>query len=419
MHYWPIKSLFLVGLLLYTVTARSEPEEPPGPKHQDNIEWSLNSSPNDVNQLLSSLEKENESLIAQTEFTPFFRRVEQHMKHVNQKTGLNIGMDYVPLYEHAMETSEKQNASGGELHLFGKWNFLNKNPRSPMIGFKIEEKHRYTQIYPGQLAEQFDSIIKTVSGYEQLNTAITELWLQSFLIKDIIAFRLGKLELTSIMNSYAFDSRRFYFLSDVFSSSPAINRPQKGLGLITAFKITRHVYLGAGITDLNGTEDSSGFSTLHHGEFIKALELGYRDKIVNPQSDNYHVFVWQSDAQKAMGIPSDHGFSFVLQKNFANRFIPFFKANFNSGRVKDIKQLYTSGFGYHYPFNGKFGLLGFAVGYAALSDKQSGHQVILESFYRIQLTPFSQLTPDIQMIYTPIPSRWVPVINLRFRTALG
>lgn len=61
-------------------------------------------------------------------------------------------------------------------------------------------------------------------------------------------------------------------------------------------------------------------------------------------------------------------------------------------------------------------LTGLAGGYAVLADKQLGKQFILESFYKIQLTLFPQLTPDFQLIYTPIISQWIPVINLRFRT---
>lgn len=403
---------FLLGvLLIHTTMAHCETTG-------NNAEGALNSSPNDISQLLASLENEKESLISQTPFTPLFKKVKNYFEQINNMTRINMGMDYIPLYEHAVQNIGKQNAAGGELHLFGRWSILKDKPHSPFIGFKLEEKHKYTETYPGQLAEQFYSTIKTVSGYEQLDPALTELWLQSYLITNRMAFRIGKVDLTSIMNSYAFDSRRFYFLSDVFTSAPAINKPSKSLGLIAALKIISHVYLAAGIANLNGGDDSASFNTLNRGEYIKAIEFGYRDKVVNPQSDNYHVFLWESDAQKELNLPRDYGFSFVLQKNFASRFIPFVKANFNSGKVKEIKQLYTSGFGYHYPFNGKFGLLGFAAGYAILANKQLGNQVILESFYRVQLTPFSQLTPDFELIYTPLISQWVPVANLRYRIAI-
>lgn len=407
--------LFFTMAMLFPVFAQSASSNS---INTGSAESALNSSPNDVSQLLSTLKEENNSIITQTPLTPFFKKWERAAQQLDQKTGLNLGLDYVPLLEHAYQTLGRQNASGGELQLFGKWSLLKEKKHSPLIGFKIEDKHRYSPIYPSQLAEQFDSIIKTVSGYKLLNPSVTELWFQSALINNSMAFRIGKIDLTSVMNSYAFDSRRFFFLSDAFSSTPAIDKPTKGLGVIAGIKIAQHFYLSSGINDLNGEDDNTGFNTLHRSEFIKAIEFGYRDKVINPQSDNYHVFLWQSDAQQAIGKPSDHGYSVVLQKNIANRFIPFFKANINSGRVKDIKQLYTSGFGYHYPFNEKYGLLGLAAGYAVLSDKQLGHQIIVESFYRIQLTPDTQITPDVQMIYTANPSHWVPVMNLRFRTAI-
>lgn len=396
---------------------------------QSDVEWQLNSSPKDINQLLSALERENKSLIEKTPLTPVFDKIEKIIDELSEQSGLDLGSAYIPLYQHA-DHSKIENAQAAEAEIFGRWHIFGEKNKSPMIGFKIEQKHRSTQIFPSKLAEQFNSIIKTVSGYEQLRLSITELWLQTSIIPNIMAIRIGKINLSSVMNSYAFDSRQFYFLSDVFSSEPAINKPQKGLGAITAIRLSKHYYVSAGIMDLNGQEGSSGFRTLHRGEFIKAIEFGYRDRIITPQSDNYHIFFWQSDAQKSLGIPSDSGWSLVLQKNFYYRFIPFFKMNLNGGQSKDIKQLYIAGFGFHYPFNGEFGLLGFALGYAVLSDKTLGHQFILESFYRIQLTKYSQLTPDIQFIRTPHNiafneqpcnfniNRWVPVFSLRYRIAV-
>ncbi len=380
----------------------------------------LATSSKDVNQLVSLSEQQRNSLIQNTPFDPFFTKIHQTINKLDETTGVKVGFDYVPLYQHARHSPVKENASGGEAQLFGRWKICKEAKQSPTIGFKVEQRHRFTELYPSQLASQFNSEIKTVSGYEQLEVSITELWLQSVLIDKFMALRAGKLDMTSIMNTYAFDSRQFHFLSDVFSSEPAVNRPSKGLGAMLALKLDSHVYMGAGIIDLNGELSTSGFNTLHLDQFTKAFEIGYREKILDPNSDNYHFFLWHSDAQDQFGRPSDHGWSIVLQKNFNEKFIPFFKTNLNTGRVKNIKELYLLGFGYQYPFGQKYSLFGLAAGKAVLSDlseKDKGHQAIVESFYRIQLLPFTQLTSDVQLLRNPT-NDWTSVFNLRLRFAI-
>lgn len=381
----------------------------------------LNSSPNDVEQLLKTLRNENQALLPSTPLTPYFNYFKTYIHKLNDKTGLNLGMAYTPLYQHAVLSYERQNAGGGEFEIFGQYKLNKDQSKSPSIGFTIEDKHRYTFIPPHYLNTQFNSTIRTVSGYAPFKAAITQLWFQTSIIKNVLAIRVGKIDLTSIMNSYAFESRRFFFLSNVFSSHPAVAKPENGLGAIVGLKLSPHLYIAGGIADANGKDTTSGFNTIKYGQYFSSLEIGYRQNIIDPQSDNYHIFLWQVAARPQENLKSDNGVSIVLQKLVSLRFIPFIKADLNTGRVQKIKKLLTAGFGYHYPLNQPYGLLGLATGFAELSDRANGHQFIFETFYRVQLTPDSQLTPDIQIIKTiPIQAKakWIPVASIRYRATI-
>jgi hypothetical protein len=421
--------LLIMGLMLscaFGETSHGGSRSKPPPT------FGFSTSPNDVNQMLSSLERENESLIPSTLLTPFFKQLEHDIEMNTKKTGLNFGVEYIPLTQHSHFGMPHENAGGAELEVFGRYHPMGHDVMDTTIGFKLEQENRIAKIPPGEFYQQLNSIIATTSGFEKLKAALTELWYEQVIIKDRLIMRAGKINITSVMNNYGFESRKFYFLSDVFTSYPATDEPRRSLGAIVAVKLMPHIYVSGAVGDANGEKETSGFNTIGKGQLFSAIELGYRHIISSPSSDNYHIFIWHTAARPQRGLPSESGYSLVLQKNFAFRFIPFTKFDRNQGKSQAFKQVWIGGFVYHYPFGEKVGLLGVGVGQAKLNKFeleaepeelfQGGHQTIVEVFYRIQFSPYTQITPDVQLIKTITtehrPSKWAPVISLRVRTAV-
>lgn len=379
----------------------------------------LSASPDDVTQLLSTLEKEDRSLIVKTPFSSFLKKLE-HEKKAQEQYGVNWGMSYIPLMEHSASGHPKENASGAAYQFFGSYKPKLMQQFKTTLGLKLEDNHRYSDIAPGDFAQEIHSAILTVSSYRPYPVAVTELWLQQSPIPGVLAYRLGKIDVTTIMNSYAFDSRQFYFLNDAFSNHPATAVPTKALGGVLGIALGKHLYTAVGVVDANGQDTTSGFSLVHTGKLFTALEVGYREVITNPQSDNYHFFLWHVPAQPDTQQLSDQGLSLVLQKNLFNKFIPFIKLDWSKGRVATFNKLFITGFGLQHPFNGSTGLWGLGAGYVHVAQR-AVHQAILETFYRVQLTPNSQLTPNIQFIKTLPVHEHQPtatVYNLRYRIAI-
>lgn len=389
------------------------------PTTENPIANELSTSPDDVTQLLSTLKQDNKSLIEKTPVDQFLKQIDK-IKKLHKRYGLDWGMSYIPLLEHSSFSHNKENASGGAYQFFSNYRPQRFQASKTLFGLKIETNQRFTEISPGNFADELNSAILTVSGYRPYPPAITELWIQQSILPNIMAYRLGKIDLTSIMNSYAFDSRQFYFLSNVFSRHPATAVPTKALGAVLGIALGSHFYTALGTVDANGEDNAADFAVFRKGKLFTALELGYRDIITNPQSDNYHLFLWHVDAQPEKQQLSDQGLSVVLQKNLFNQFIPFVKLDWSKGRVATFNKLFITGFGLQHPFFGSIGLWGLGLGYAELAENQD-HQGILETFYRIQLTPHSQLTPNIQWIKTLPFNETTPiatVFNLRYRIAV-
>ncbi len=385
----------------------------------NSISNELSSSPDDVTQLLSTLKQENNSLIPTTPLSSSLKKLEQEKKRQKEKYNVDWGMNYIPLWEYSSSGYPSENASGSTYQFFGTYKLKAFQQLKTTLGLKVEGNHRYSDVAPGNFAEEINSAILTTSGYRPYPLAVTELWVQQSLIPNVLAYRLGKIDLTSIMNSYAFDSRQFYFLSNVFTKHPATAVPSKSPGVVLGAALGTHFYTALGAVGLDGKDTTSGFSSFDQGKFFTALEVGYRDIITNPQSDNYHIFLWHVPDQPEKQQLSDQGISVVLQKNLFNKFIPFVKLDWSRGRVATFNKLFIAGFGLQHPFYGSIGLWGLGMGYAQLAEDAT-NQTILESFYRVQLTRHSQLTPNIQFIKTlpvnghqPIATVW----NLRYRIA--
>lgn len=385
------------------------------------ISSQLNASPNDVNQLLSFLQQEKYSLIRHTPLTPYLDQYEARIKELKNKYGIDFGMNYIPLVEYSGAGNPHDNASGENFEFFGR--FMPKSLQSSKTTFaiKVDETQSYTEITPGAFSRQINTIIRTTSGYIPYNLAVTELWVEQSVIRNLVTYRLGKINISNVMNTYAFSSRRFYFLSNVFSSHPSTAVPTDSLGAVVGISLTQHLYTAVGLLDAEGRLNTSGFSTVFKGHYFTSVEVGYRDIIVNPQSDNYHVFLWHVDARPELARPSGEGLSIVLQKNFKSQFIPFIKLDWNKNNAALFNKLFISGFGLEHPFHEQFGLLGLATGFAELSERKGVNQWIVEAFYRMQLTRYSQLTPDMELIH-PLPLNnthgVVAVFNLRYRIAV-
>jgi porin len=380
----------------------------------------LNISPNDINQLLQDLEEKRVALIEKTAFSPYFDYWNSVSQLVEEKTGVSIGFAYTALYQQAQYAFPKKHASGGDFDFFGRWMYLDRDVQQSLVGFRVEQRHNFAQIAPGDLHLFIGSVANTTQAFNTYDGALVELWWEQLLPKNRAGFRIGKIDITSVMNNYAFESQNFYFLNNVFTGHPGWAEPANGLGAAFGFGLTEHLYSGFGLVDANGSNTTSGFNTFGKGEYFTGFEFGYRTQIRSPDGDNFHVFLWHSDKRRDLNIPSDQGISMTLQKNIKDKYLPFFRIDTNKGRASEFKRLLISGIGISSLFGKAYGLLGAAIAYGVPTDHKHGDETIVELFYRIQLTPYSQLTPDIQLIkLKPIDaySKWDCVASLRIRVA--
>jgi porin len=81
----------------------------------------------------------------------------------------------------------------------------------------------------------------------------------------------------------------------------------------------------------------------------------------------------------------------------------------------------TAGIGLRGIFGNRDDLTGVAVAWGQPEDRSLRNQYVAEVFYRVQLTEYIQVTPDLQLIVEPSKNRendTIGVLGLRIRIIL-
>ena len=380
----------------------------------------LNLSPNELSKVLEEMKQKKPSLLEKTPDTDLLAYWKAFHQQIKEKTGISLGVAFTGLSQYSPGVRPQDNASGSDLDLLGKWTSASFWGGVSNIGFHLERRNKFTTLAPASFNKNIGSVIKTTQGFNQFNPALVELWWQHVFPTKKSSFRVGKIDIMSLMNTYAFKSQKLFFINQAFTGYPAVSRPSKALGGAASLALTDHYYVGYGLVDANGTNITSGFNTFGKGQYFQGVELGYLEKIDNQTGNNYHVFLWHMAARPQINMASDQGASIVLQHKLSNKLTPFFKWNLSRGTAANYKYLYTAGIGIDKPFEQVYSLSGIAVAYGKPANSLRGYETVVEGFYRIQLSPFIQLTPDIQLIKfkpTNSTSKLGAVFNLRWRLA--
>ena len=323
--------------------------------------------------------------------------------NLNNKLGLNIALAYTSLYQYATDTKGTNDGAGGDLDIFGTWSLWNRESKHPSsIGFQTEYRHRYTSITPADLSTKTGSLWKTIRGFNRVEFSLVEIWLEQQILKDILSFRIGKVNVKNHFNNYKFQSSNRYFFNSAFSDSPAIAFPPNAGGIVLGFKPSDKAYMTAGIFDADGTKESldNTFVFDAHNYFY-ALEFGVKPEFNNFGKGTYSLTLWHREERDEDDSASDEGIALSFEQELTDKVIPFVRYSCSDGDATEIQQLITAGVGFVDIFDRENDVAGIGLAWGAPSDKSLRDQYTMESFYRFQAGKNLQITPGFQFIVNP------------------
>ena len=412
--FWSITivlALLQLGQPASAQTAEPEPES-----------IGFDNSPDDVDNQLAESDKRFDALFPVGPLDPLHRQWEDATRQLEQTLGLELGLNYTVLYQDADAAlpGRPSEAAVGDLDFFGRWNLVNRNgPWPGALVFFTENRHRFTDIPPSALGRAIGSLWGTTNAFSEQDYALTQIFWEQGSREDRVVSRIGKIDPQAIYDQSRFISTNEAFFNQAFSATLAMPIPTTGLGAAVAISPFTNTYVVGGVHDANG--DRTSFGAIDRGELFAAVELGAAPGHGKPGAGLYHVTLWHSDAREVAGIPSGRGIALTLQQEFGpgGNFVPFFRYSYGDGGATRVRQAIATGFGIEQPFGQDNDLIGVAFSWGQPSDRALRDQYVMEAFYRVQITPHTNLTPDLQLIFDPSENtaeETIVVGGMRLRT---
>lgn len=380
-------------------------------------------APGDITELLEEAVPKKEGLLRRYIFPGFEKRVIEEFENINEKLNLDIGVAYTSIYQRASQSLGQYEAAGADFRIFGTWKLLDKGPENwGIFGFSGQERHKYTSISPSLLGPTIGLLSRTVAGFNQQDFSLVQLWWEQHLGDDFFIIRFGKVDTSDYIDYYRYQSPSLGFLTTPLEDMPSIPYPQNGPGFAAVLRPWPDAYMTVAVSERGSRKEQVRFDTFfERPNYFTAMEFGYQPDIEGLGKGDYHVTFWYADHYKHNGftiIPYGKGFALSAEQVFSQNFIPFARFSYADGLATLFRQSCALGFGMENPFGRGEDVYAIGFGWKQPFTQEIDPQYVIETFYRLQLTPTMQITPDLEIfINRPlIGRRDVPLVfTIRFR----
>jgi porin len=383
-------------------------------------------APDDIDRKLERREQPKESKYPATALDPAVDRWQSLTTDLETEYGLQLGIAYTTLYQRLTDKKDGENipieGAGGDLDIYGDWS-LPGPERSWSVGFQAEMRHRLlTSASPSELGASAGSQWGTTTGFNTQDMSLIQLWWQQTLFDETLRYRIGEVDPGDFFDVGTMDSANLFFINAALADNLTMALPENGVGAVVHISPSDNWYLNVGISDANGRRTDMDFNNAFddNDQFI-AAEIGWTPDIQGYGQGYYQLTVWETDGRRQPNQSSQSsgdGYALRLEQFFGEEFLSFATYSKSSGKASSVRQLATVGIGMLDILGYQEDIVGVAVGWGEPRDGNLRDQYVAEVFYRMQITDYLQVTPDLQIIKNPSQNRsddTIGVIGLRLR----
>lgn len=377
-------------------------------------------SPGDITELLEEAGPQGKQGLLKRYLLPGFeKRVVTELENLNKNYKLDIGFATTSVYQRSTLSTGQYEAAGGDFKVFGTWKLVDRGVDNwGMLGFSCDERFKYTSLEPAFFGPTIGIFGRTVAGFDQQRFLLVQLWWEHHLGDEFI-IRFGKVDTSDYIDSYRYQSPTLGFLTPPLEDMPTIPYPSKGPGFAMVFRPIEDFYFTFAMSERNSVKSWVRFDNFFDDpEYFTAFEIGYQPDLEGFGEGDFHFTYWYADHVRRFGIPSGQGFAISAQQVYTKSFIPFARYSYGDGHATFFRQSCAIGFGIETPFGRKEDVYALGFGWKQPFNKDFDPQYVIETFYRLQLTPSMQITPDLEIFFNRplIDKRDVPLVfTVRFR----
>ena len=345
---------------------------------------------------------------AMTEFDPF-TWVRSEMQKVNDELDraarLRIGFAWTALYQHASWTrNDDDNAASADFDFFGRWRPLHTRKTLGYVIFQTQVRYELWQDQtPSDLGSELGSLWGTVNGFNIQSFNLRQLYWQQFLFNNEFSYRIGKVDLGDIFNNNRLQSDNHYFLNAAFSDNPTMAYPDNNFGFDLIWRPKPLFYMSVGTADASGdnNNDDEAGKELKNTNWFTAAEVGLTPWFENLGAGHYRLTAWYTDADTESGSSGASGISLSCDQDLGPRMLAFLRYGYTDGDLTSTEQIVAGGVAFKRPFGKNDDMAGIAAAWGRPSQHVLGDQAVVEAFYRFQVTPAIEVTPDLQLTIDP------------------
>jgi porin len=228
------------------------------------------------------------------------------------------------------------------------------------------------------------------------NDLLQTLFVEQLLLDDRLRVAVGKLTTRTFMNlnRYAVSDREDFF-SPMFVNNPVVLYTARlGVGAYAQYRSDDWYVTGMG-RDANA--DPQDFVDWSNDGFEYALEPGLTPEFSEFGKGNYRFTYHYTESVN--GTPADWDVSLSFDQDLGERFAALFRYAWSDEGLRTFQQRAALAMRWKKPFGFLYDGAGLGVWWGHPSRNDFNDEYGLEAFWVLQLSPFFELTPDVQVIF--------------------
>ena len=362
-------------------------------------------------------------------FAPLTRGMQGYFDfkdRLREQSGLSYTIEIAPQFQWDVDGASHAN---NETNLIVQWAAIDASDikRGGLLGW-----YQLADTLGSLNTSQFMADVGVISPLNGGDTAPGDqnrlwqmlVWEQWF-ANDSLRFGVGKLTTRTFLNlnRYAVSDREDFFSPMIVNNPVSPFTARNGIGVF-AQKHFAGGYLTGMLREADGTRKGIGFDTLDSGKWEAAVEYGFTPGTAARNNEGYYRFTgYYTDSIGEGGNRQPPGWSVALSfdQDFGARWAGLFRYAYASEPFRTFKQRAVIGAQLKQPWRFQHDRVGLAAWWAEPTSPVLNHEAGAEAFWKLQLAPYFELTPHLQMVFDPQfdPTRDVAVIaGLRVRIVL-
>lgn len=348
--------------------------------------------------------------------------------HLRETYGFSYTIEYSPQFQWDL-SHDGLYTGNDETNVIGSWALV--DPVAPKRG-SLMAWYQISRTLGSRSTSAFMSdvgIITPVNGGDTAPGDYRDLWQmlawEQWLLDDRLRLGIGKLTTRTFLNlnRYAVGDREDFFTPQIVNNTVAPFTARNGMGLFAQYH-WEDGYLTGMIREADGTSEGVSFATLGSGLREYAVEAALTPRDLHGFGEGiYRITGYYTDGvgEDDSHQPSGWALAVSLDQDVGEDYGAFLRYSYANEDWRDFRQRIAAGVQIKHPMGYAFDRIGLAGWWAEPTARGRDGEYGLEAFWKLQLAPYLELTPDIQLILDPQadPDRSTVLIGaLRLRLLL-